>query len=219
MKTIIFDLDGTLLNTLGDIGEACNVILKNYGFPEHEIQAYKKMVGNGFGKLMERALPAQAKNILDQSSFEKIVEEAKHQYAEHMMDATLPYPGMYKVLAELKNRGVSLAVLSNKPDKLSATLVKYFFPDIAFAFVRGALPDIPLKPDPRVLLNLAETYNLDLSNTIYVGDSDVDMQFARNTQITGAGACWGFRGKEELEKSGASILLDAPEYLLKLQAF
>lgn len=213
---LIFDLDGTLLNTLGDIGGACNAILKKYGFPEHEIQAYKTMVGNGFTKLVERALPAEAISLMSQSSFEAFVDEAKQQYAEHMMDVTLPYPDMQKILAELKSMGKSLAVLSNKPDNLSKTLVRFFFPDIVFAFVRGALPEIPLKPDSEALYCLVDPYNLALSETIYIGDSDVDMQFANNAKINAAGACWGFRGKEELEKSGANILLENPEDLLKL---
>lgn len=213
---LIFDLDGTLLNTLGDIGGACNAILKKYGFPEHEIQAYKKMVGNGFTKLVERALPAEAVSLMSRSTFEALVDEAKQQYAEHMMDATLPYPDMQKVLAELKSMGKSLAVLSNKPDNLSNSLVKFFFPDIIFAFIRGALPDIPLKPDPEALYCLVAPYNLALSDTIYIGDSDVDMQFAHNAKVIAGGACWGFRGKEELKKSGANILLENPENLLKL---
>lgn len=213
---LIFDLDGTLLNTLGDIGGACNVILKKYGFPEHEIQAYKKMVGNGFAKLVERALPSEALSLMRRSSLEDLVDEAKQQYAEHMTDATLPYPGMQKILAELKSMGKSLAILSNKPDKLSNILVKFFFPDITFTFIRGALPDIPLKPDPEALYCLVAPDNPDLSETIYIGDSDVDMQFAYNTKVIAGGACWGFRGKEELVKSGANILLEKPEDLLKL---
>lgn len=216
MKKLIFDLDGTLLNTLGDIGGACNVILKKYGFPVHEIQAYKKMVGNGFDKLVERALPTEALSLMGRSSFGNLVDEAKKQYAEHMMDATLPYQDMPQILAELKSMGKSLAVLSNKPDNLSNTLVKFFFPEITFTFIRGALPNIPLKPDPEALYCLVVSDNLDLSETIYIGDSDVDMQFAHNTKVIAGGACWGFRGKKELEKSGANVLLDKPEDLLKL---
>lgn len=217
MMTFIFDLDGTLLDTLEDIGTACNEILKRHGWPEHEISSYRNMVGNGFTRLVERALPPE-KKMPNQSALTELVEEAKQQYANNIDNFTRPYPEMETILSQLVKKNISLAVLSNKPDNLSQILVKHFFPIINFLFIRGATPGIPLKPDPAALDNLIKSHKLDLANTVYIGDSNVDMEFAHNSKLLAAGACWGFRGRDELEKSGADILLHDPKDLLELSS-
>lgn len=208
MRAIVFDLDGTLLNTVADIGNSCNAVLQEKGFPTHEIESYKKMVGNGFDILMRRALPRD-KSITD-AMHGNLVAAAREYYAAHMMDKTSPYENMPQILQTLADAKIALAVLSNKPDNLSRILIKRYFPDIPFAAIQGALPDIPLKPDPAALRGLMARHGWQEQSTAYVGDSNVDMETARRAGVNAWGAAWGFRGPKELEDAGAGIVLNDP---------
>lgn len=208
---IFFDLDGTLLNTIGDIANTCNEIMHRYGYPEHDIDEYKQMVGNGFNAMIQKAIfPNPVPENLDE-----LVSEAREYYKHHMKKNTFPYPGMEDILKKLQiNAG--LGVLSNKPDDLTIELVHYFFPNISFEKIAGASPGLPLKPDPLVLMCLYKEAGLEDAKKFYVGDSDVDIETAKNAGIYGAGAAWGFRGRKELEEAGASIILEKPQDLLTL---
>lgn len=212
MRAIVFDLDGTLLNTIDDIGNSCNVILESKGFPTHEIESYKKMVGNGFDALMRRALPHD-KSVSDEM-LGNLVTAAKEYYCEHMMDKTGPYENMPEILQTLANAKITLAVLSNKPDNLSRILIKHYFPDISFAFIQGALPGIPLKPDPTALRGFMEQYGWQAQSIAYVGDSNVDIETAHRAGVNAWGAAWGFRGAKELELAGADNILNNPGDLI-----
>lgn len=216
MDAAFFDLDGTLLNTLDDIGSACNRMLAAHGFPEHPLPAYATMVGNGFTRTVERALPPDIYAKLSAEEREALAAEARAQYAAHLRDHTVPYTGMSEALAALAESGLKLAVLSNKPDAWTVKLIRHFFPEIPFALIRGARPDCPLKPDPQAPRAMLAGLGLEATRCAYVGDSDVDMQTARNTGMLPVGAAWGFRGADELMRAGARLLAAQPAELPEL---
>lgn len=216
MDAAFFDLDGTLLDTLADIGGACNRMLAAHGFPEHALPEYTAMVGNGFTRTVERALPAKTAAALSPGEREELAAEARAQYAAHLYDHTVPYAGMSEALSVLAGRGMVLAVLSNKPDAWTVTLIRRFFPDIPFALIRGARPDVPLKPDPQAPRAMLDALGLSPGRCAYVGDSDVDMLTARNAGMTPVGAAWGFRGAAELRDAGARLLAARPADLPEL---
>ena len=213
MDAVFFDLDGTLLNTLADIGGACNRMLAAHGFPGHPVAAYATMVGNGFPRTVERALPPEVSAHLSPAEREALAGEARAQYAAHLSDHTVPYAGMAEALAALADRGLLLAVLSNKPDAWTEELIRHFFPQVPFALIRGARPGTPLKPDPTAPLSMLAELGLEAGGCAYVGDSDVDMHTARNTGMLPVGAAWGFRGAAELRAAGARLLARAPAEL------
>lgn len=214
LRALVFDLDGTLLNTITDIGAACNAVLGKHGYPQHPLLAYTQMVGCGFDVLVQRALPVD--RMPDAEAIDVIINEAKTQYAAHMLELTQPYDGMPETLETLANCGFDLAVLSNKPDAMSVELIRHYFPNIPFTFVRGAISGVPLKPDPSALLQMLAKMGADKDFTGYVGDSDVDMFTARNADVAGLGAGWGFRGPDELAGAGADRVLMEPAELLTL---
>lgn len=210
MKGIVFDLDGTLLDTLADIAAACDGALAEFGYPGRTLAEYKKMVGNGFEKLTERAIGSRPAN------FREIVARARELYREGMTLKTEPYSGMTETLRALSEAGVRLAVLSNKPDDLSRTLIARYFPDIPFRKVVGAIDGVPLKPDPASLFDMMRGMTLDPGDVGYCGDSDVDMKTAKAAGVAALGAGWGFRGPEELRAAGASAIFTKPAELLSI---
>lgn len=214
MKAVIFDLDGTLLDTLEDIAASCNAALERRGWPVHPVDAYRRMVGNGFQTLVRRAIPASVP--LDGPMVDEVTAEARAEYSLHLMDRTRPYEGISEALETLAEAGVPMSVLSNKPDEQSRELIGHFFPSIPFVRVQGALPGVPLKPDPCSLINVLAIMEAHKRRSCYVGDSNVDMITARNAGIMGVGVAWGFRGPEELQKCGAGKILAAPAELTRL---
>lgn len=214
MQSLVFDLDGTLLDTLADIADACNTVLGRNGYPQHPLAAYKTMVGNGFDNLIKCALPAD--RMPEMPEIRKITQDARIFYGDHLTIRTKPYPGMLQTLSALAEAGKKLAVLSNKPDAMSARLIDYYFPNIPFAIVQGARSDVALKPDPGALLAILETEAVQPGQACYIGDSNVDMQTARNAGVAGIGAAWGFRGRDELLRAGATLVIDEPPQLLNL---
>lgn len=211
MKAMLFDLDGTLLNTLEDIASACNQALQDHGFPPHSTEAYRKMVGNGFDILVRRALP---QNLAPgDNEIAAITAQARRIYAENLHVKTEPYAGIGKALRELANKNLLLGVYSNKQDELSKLLISRFFPDIDFFTVTGARPGYPLKPNPQVLLELLAQVSVSATDAAYVGDSDVDILTAKNAKVFSIGAGWGFRGMRELGEAGANLVLEKPEQL------
>lgn len=212
-RAIIFDLDGTLADTIEDIAAAVNGALTRRGLAAHGIPALKKMVGNGFRALVVAALPPESRN---DDLVEEIRIEASTFYAAHPLDRTRAYPGIPELLAELARLGVPRAVLSNKPHDLVLRVVEGLFPGAGFAVIRGEMPAFPRKPDPASALDIARILERAPADICYLGDSDVDMLTARNAGMLAAGAGWGFRGPEELGLAGADAVLTDPAELLDL---
>lgn len=212
-KLIIFDLDGTLLDTIGDLAVACNAVLALRGLPQHSLEEYRLFVGNGIMRLVERALPEPLRNPYT-------VDAARRDfvtyYTDHIDAHTVPYVGIPELLAELRSRGLQLAVASNKFQAGTEKLVRLFFPDTPFAVVAGQRPDVPLKPDPAVDLEILRRTGVAPDEALHVGDSAIDVQAARAAGIRSVGVTWGFRSREELVGARADAVIDRPDELLNL---
>lgn len=207
---VIFDLDGTLLNTIDDLADAGNHVCAAHGWPTHTVDEFKRMVGNGIPKLVERFTPAGT----DGEALAQALAEFSAYYDAHKEDKTAPYPGVPELLAALKGQGVRLAVLSNKAHALAGPVVEHYFPGV-FDVVQGALPDVPVKPDPTLLRALMERLGAVPETTLFVGDSDVDVLTGKNGGLTVVGVLWGFRDRQELEGAGADYVIARPEALLR----
>ncbi len=214
IKLAIFDLDGTLLNTIDDLADSCNVILKKHNFPIHPVDAYKYFVGDGIRMLVMRAVPRHVKD--NPEIIQQCLEGFLDYYAQHKMDKTAPYAGMVETLEILQERNIRLAVASNKVDSEVHPLLQYYFPTISFVAAVGQKEGIPTKPDPTMVNEILEKINIAPENTIYIGDTAVDMQTGKNAQIYSLGALWGFRTAEELIENGADKLIQHPKDILKL---
>lgn len=209
---VIFDLDGTLLNTLEDLSAASNHVCESHGWPTFSIDEYRHKVGNGMPKLVERFMPealAGEKQLFDQA-----YQELCAYYSAHKEDHTAPYPGIPEMLDALRAAGVTLAVLTNKDHAAAAPLVEHYFGADRFACVQGRADAFPPKPAAPVTLHVMRQLNAKPESTLYVGDSDVDVQCGRNAGLRVAGAAWGFRGRAELEREGAEYIAEAPADLL-----
>ena len=191
---IIFDLDGTLLNTLGDLAAAGNFALEKFGFPAHETEEYRYFVGNGIPRLIERICP----NGSDAETRALVHKAFSEYYALHKADLTKPYPGMTELLSELHARGITAVCNTNKDHAFAEDLLKPFFGD-SLAEIVGAGLGYERKPDPAAALYLTKRYAKKCEKPLYVGDSGVDMQTAQNAGIEACGVLWGFREREELE--------------------
>lgn len=211
IKTIIFDLDGTLLNTLGDLTDAVNAALAQYGYPAHSDEAIRRFVGNGVGKLLQRALP----DGTDDAEIERCLTAFHAYYEAHMMCRTQPYDGIPALLAALKARGIVMGVLSNKYDAAACALTARYFPG-QIDLTLGERPGVPRKPDPTAVCELLERLHANAQTTLYVGDSNVDMTTAKNAGLYAVGVTWGFREREILLQAGADCLIDSPAELLPL---
>ena len=208
-KTVVFDLDGTLLNTIDDLADAGNRVCAARGWPQHTVEEYKYFVGNGIPKLVERFSPPEARTP-DQLADTLAAFQA--DYGAHLRDKTAPYPGIPALLARLKAAGVQLAVFSNKADPLARQVVADYFDAALFDAVRGALPGVPTKPAPQGTLALMQAIGADPAATLYVGDSNVDVDTAHNAGLPWCGVLWGFRTRQELTDAGAEHLAaDAEE--------
>lgn len=207
-KLAIFDLDGTLINTIADLAASTNYALAKCGFPAHETSEYNFFVGNGINKLFERALPEGEKtpeNIL------KVREEFLPYYDIHNTDASRPYEGIPRMLEELQARGIALAVASNKYHSATQKLIYHYFPNINFIKVLGHRKGTNVKPDPAIVYNILKAANADKKDVLYVGDSGVDMQTAKNAGVSAAGVTWGFRPLSELEQFSPDYIVNHPQ--------
>lgn len=212
---ILFDLDGTLLNTLRDLADAANHALTAQGFPAHPVDAYRYFVGEGAQNLVTRALPEAART---EAAIQRALALFRDAYAQNWNAHTRPYPGVPELLAALRARRLPLAVLSNKPNDFTQQCVHALLPDGEFACVFGQREGRPRKPDPSGALEIAATLGVTPADVLYVGDSGIDMQAARAAGMFPVGALWGFRDKAELLANGAQALIARPEELLGLLA-
>lgn len=214
MKSLlIFDLDGTLLNTIADMAVSTNYALGMCGFPTHETSAYKFFIGNGINKLFERVLPEGEKT---QENILKLRQYFLDYYGVHNSELTLPYEGIPELLQNLQNRGFKLAVASNKYHKATEKLIQYFFPEIDFVAVFGQRDGIPTKPDPTIVYDILSIAKFDKMAVLYIGDSGVDMQTAQNAGIDACGVTWGFRARAEMEAFSPKYMVDSPSEILKI---
>lgn len=212
-KLVIFDLDGTLLNTIDDLGAAVNYALTKYGFPTHELSRYKFMVGNGVQKLIERAVPTDNS---DEQTIEKLLTEFKAYYDDHNCDMTKPYEGISELLENLQNKGIKIAVASNKYQQATDVIVRHFFPNINFAVISGQKEGVPVKPDPSIIFNILLQTKCAKEDTLYVGDSGVDMETAYRACVDAVGVTWGFRTEVELRHNKATYIADTASQILEL---
>lgn len=212
-RLVIFDLDGTLLNTIKDLGEAANVALSQCGYPVHPLDAYPMFVGGGVRKLLERVVPQEART---EENIEKLREHFTAYYDAHLTDHTVPYPGMPELLRELTERKVRLAVASNKYQAATSAIIKHFFPDIPWGAVEGSKEGVPVKPDPSIVFQILSKVPTPKSQVLYCGDSGVDIETAKRACVDVAGVTWGFRSVRELRQAGADIIVDHPREILDL---
>lgn len=210
---IIFDLDGTLLDTVADLAVSTNYALSKFNFPTHELSAYKSFIGNGINNLFERVLP------IGEKTADNIWEIRKHfleYYGAHSAELTVPYPGISELLKKLQSAGFKLAVASNKYQQGTETLIQRFFPEIEFIAVFGQREGIPVKPDPTIVLDIITIAKVSASEVLYIGDSGVDMQTANNSGVDAVGVTWGFRPKAELEAFRPKYIIDKAEEIWEI---
>ena len=210
-KVYIFDLDGTLLDTLGDLAAAVNYALRTHGMPEHSIDDVRRFVGNGVRKLMERSIPDGAAN----PQFDETFATFRHYYMAHSLDTTRPYEGIPETLAALKERGCRLAVVSNKMMAATQELCQHFFPDtVEVAIGENEAEGIRKKPAPDTVFAALRQLGVGEEGAVYVGDSDVDLETARQSGLPCISVLWGFRDRDFLIKHGAKTFISAPQELL-----
>lgn len=213
MKLAIFDLDGTLLNTLADLEYGCNTVLTLMGFPKLKEGECVTYVGNGVSKLLERSLPSAHRTPENLALARKIFFE---YYDRHLWDFTHPYIGVCEMLDVLQSRGILLAVASNKYQDATERLVKYFFPNNSFVAVLGQRENVPVKPHPQIVEDILSQCHIKKEDVLYVGDSDVDMQTAHRAGVKSCGVTWGFKSRDVLAAYQPNFLIDKPEALLDI---
>ena len=211
IDTVIFDLDGTLLNTLEDLKDSTNYALNQYGYPARTIDEVREFVGNGVRKLIERAIPQGN----DNPDCEDCLNVFKKHYAQNMYNKTGPYEGIIEMLRQLKENGIKIAVVSNKFDLAVKELCKKYFGELIEIAI-GESENVRKKPAPDSVLKAIKELNSEIKNCIYSGDSDVDVQTAQNTGIECIGVTWGFRDRSLLEKEGAQYIIDTPDEFIKI---
>lgn len=212
-KLYIFDLDGTLVNSLFDLADSMNNVLEKHGFPLHETDEYKYFVGNGTLKLVERAIPESERN---EEKIKAIHAEFSDEYKKRAIEKTKPYAGINELLKKLKGQGCFIAVASNKPDQFSRFIVETLFGNDTFDLVSGKKEGVPAKPAPDIILDIMDKLGADRDSTVLSGDSDVDVMTAHNAGIECIGCTWGFRGEQELRSAGADYIAYDPMEIINL---
>ncbi len=212
-KLVIFDLDGTLLDSIDDLAASTNHALQLHGYPQHERATYRYFVGNGVRKLIERALPEDARQA---DNINHLLQDFLAYYQTHKTVYTRPYQGIPETLAQLHAAGIQLAVASNKYHQGTLELIHHYFGEKLFSIVLGQREGIPVKPDPAIVHDILTQTALPANRTLYVGDSGVDMQTAINSRLTSIGVTWGFRPRTELEANSADYIINSPSELLPI---
>ncbi len=208
IKAIIFDLDGTLLDTIDDLADSCNEVLEKLGYPTHKTKDYMLKVGSGAKKLVTRALPKDSIKDID---IKKAFVMFKDVYKKNNGRKTKPYNGICELLNKLSSTDLKLAVLSNKPDVNTIDCINDYFPNVRFDIIRGAIDGVPLKPAPDSTLNIIESFGIEKNEVLFIGDSNIDIETAQNAGITPIAVEWGFREREVLEKYGVQIVSNVRE--------
>ena len=212
-KLVIFDLDGTLLNTIEDLGQAANYALERNGYATHSMASYPYFVGNGVRRLMTRVLPEDAR---DDENVDRVLGDFIEYYDEHCIDFTKPYNGMPELLQDLRDMGVAMAVASNKYQKAVSKIIPHYFPDIDFVAIEGQKEGVNVKPDPSIVFSILAKTKMAKADCLYVGDSGVDMETARRACIDSVGVTWGFRSKKELGGYHANAIVGSPIDILDI---
>ena len=211
-QTVIFDLDGTILDTLEDLANAGNKVCQQNGWPEHSMEEFRGFIGHGIHSLVKQVAPDSANRPL-------LVGTAVHQfcnyYETHKQDRSMPYAGIVELLEQLKEAGITLGVYSNKTHSFCDDLVTYFFPN-TFMAVQGKLPDVPIKPDSMGTNQVIEALGADPTTTLFVGDGTVDVETARNAGLSSCVVTWGFRSREELIAAKPDYVVESPSDILKI---
>lgn len=210
-KLTIFDLDGTLLNTINDLGLSCNYALESNGYKSHPLSAYPFMVGNGVRKLIERAQPDAPADVVD-----KMVQSFKEYYDVHCCDTSEPYYGIPELLRQLTDHGISIAVTSNKYEAAVRKIITHFFPDIPFVALLGQVEGRPIKPDPSIVFEVLLRCPTPKSDVLYIGDSKVDIETARRALVENIGVTWGFSPVSHLRSAYADYIVSTPAEILKI---
>jgi phosphoglycolate phosphatase len=208
---VIFDLDGTLADTLKDLADATNWALAQFNLPPHPLESYRYLVGEGRTQLCRKALPQDRQDLTDELA--RLMTE---YYSQHCFDYSRPYPGIPELLERLTARGVRLTVLSNKPQPFVELTMKKLFGEFHFDIVMGDTPDMPRKPDPSGAILIAQRLGLSPEKIAYVGDTSIDMQTANRAGMPAVGVTWGFRDRQELAEYGAKFIVDSPDELDRL---
>lgn len=209
-KLAIFDLDGTLLNTITDLGKACNYALETMGFATHPIQAYAYMVGNGVRNLMKKA-----QQDADEETIDILLQHFKSYYNEHCLDSTKPYPGIPELLEKLTAKEVALAVASNKYQEATDKIIAGCFPDFNFVAIEGQQENRNRKPDPSIIFSVLEKYPVVKKDVLYIGDSGIDIECAKRACVESIGVSWGFRSVGELRRANADYIVSHPAEILE----
>lgn len=210
INTIIFDLDGTLIDSLEDLADTVNILLNKRGYPTHKLDQYRYFVGNGVIKLIERALPQEHKNEVMH-----LKQEFDEIYSLNCLNKTHAYPGINELLENLKKQGFNLAVVTNKPQEHAIKITNTLFPG-CFKYVFGNSMRHPKKPDPCLTNLVINLFDVKKHEVIYIGDSDVDIQTAKNAKVKSIGVAWGFRGAKELENSKADYVVEQANKILEV---
>ena len=211
MKLAVFDLDGTLVNSLADIAEASNYALRQLGFPEHDLSKFNYFVGDGLNELIQRILPKDK-----QESFDKAKALYNEHYSKNYMVKTTVYDGIHELLTELKKRSVTLAVASNKTDIFADNVIEHYFGSGVFELVCGKSDGVPTKPDPAILNGVIEKLGADRNDCFMIGDTKMDILTGKNANVKTIGCLWGFRTLDELTGAGADSIAKTPEDILRI---
>lgn len=212
-KLVIFDLDGTLLNTIKDLGKAANYALEKNGYATHTMASYPFFVGNGVRRLITRVLPEDHR---DNATVDALLKDFKEYYNEHDCESTTPYAGIEDLLLDLRDSGVKMAVASNKYQAAVDRIISHFFPDIDFVAVEGQIDGRNVKPDPSIVFSILAKAQVPKAEILYVGDSGVDMETARRACIDSVGVTWGFRPEKELVESYAGHIVNNPNDIFNM---
>lgn len=212
-QAVIFDLDGTLINSLYDIADSMNMVLVSHGFPTHDYDQYRLLIGKGLKNLSENAIPEENRN---DETIGKVFKDMIQVYGQNVVNKTVLYKGIPELLDYLKINGYKVAILSNKAHELTTSIAKSILDKWQIDFIMGSKPEIPRKPDPAGAIICSEELGVNPESILYLGDSGVDMQTATSAGMTAIGVTWGFRSREELIENGAMHIIDTPEQLKDL---
>lgn len=213
VKYIIFDLDGTLVNSVYDLADSVNFVLEQNGYKTHPLESFYYFVGNGTLKLIERALPEEKRQ---REEIERVHTQFAEHYSKNYLNKTIPYDGVQNLLDELHRQNIKYAVASNKTDIFTREIIEKLFPSNQFDMVVGKKASNPTKPNPKIVYDILEGKDLKLNEILFVGDSNVDVETGHNANIKTVGCLWGFRDEKELKEAGADYLISSPPELLEI---